>query len=83
MFVVGKASEGIKWVYHVQFFGKSTTHGWTNLCRFIFEGKDHYDDLIDQVIKSAPTEKQKKKLRVKYQVPVCAFPPFIIYTNCV
>lgn len=65
--------KGTTEIYHVQYFGKIASHGWTTSNIMHFDGAEKYFALRDETINAAPTESQKKKLKMKYHVPVCIF----------
>lgn len=63
--------KGATEIYHVQYFGKIPSHGWTTGKIMHFEGEEKYFAERDKAISAAPTESKKKKLKMKYHVPVC------------
>lgn len=60
-------------IYHVQYFGKIASHGWTTSNILHFDGAEKYFALRDECVNAAATDSQKKKMKMKYHVPVCIF----------
>lgn len=57
--------------YHMQFFGDIAERGWvTESATMLFEGKEAFDKLVEDIMKNAPNKSVRAKLSQKYEISV-------------